>query len=95
IPRIRWDFSRELTCIIPEMQQEEDWRGQYLRNTAGPTVTRPMIPPLIKPGNKLSTKVLKYDTEPSRIFTLNARIGKRDDYKCVEAEDKSNLKTLL
>ncbi|GJV73906.1 ribonuclease H-like domain-containing protein, partial [Tanacetum coccineum] len=46
IPRIRWDFSRELTCIIPEMQQEEDWRGQYLRNTAGPTVTRPMIPPL-------------------------------------------------
>ncbi|GJS39285.1 hypothetical protein Tco_0564328 [Tanacetum coccineum] len=28
-------------------------------------------------------------------ITLNARMGKRDDFKCVEAEDKSNLKTLL
>ncbi|GJS91014.1 hypothetical protein Tco_0773650 [Tanacetum coccineum] len=51
--------------------------------------------PQIKSGSKFSTIVHEYDTEPSRIFTLNARIGKRDDFKCVEAEDKSNLKTLL
>ncbi|GKC69549.1 hypothetical protein Tco_1115432, partial [Tanacetum coccineum] len=30
-----------------------------------------------------------------RIFTLDARMGKRDDFECVEAEDKSNLKTSL
>ncbi|GJS04370.1 hypothetical protein Tco_0320878 [Tanacetum coccineum] len=51
--------------------------------------------PIIKPGSKFNTIVHEYDTEPSTIFTLNARIGKRDDFKCVEAEDKSNLKTLL
>ncbi|GJW22812.1 hypothetical protein Tco_0033434 [Tanacetum coccineum] len=51
--------------------------------------------PQIKPGSKFSTIVHEYDTEPSRIFTLNARMGKRDDFKCVEAEHKSNLKTLL
>ncbi|GKF09346.1 hypothetical protein Tco_0043570 [Tanacetum coccineum] len=50
---------------------------------------------LIKHGSKFSTIVHEYVTEPSRIFTLNARMGKRDDFKCVEAEDKSNLKTLL
>ncbi|GJX47498.1 hypothetical protein Tco_0272688, partial [Tanacetum coccineum] len=49
----------------------------------------------IKPGSKFSTIVHKYVTEASRIFTLNAIMGKRDDFKCVEAEDKSNLKTLL
>ncbi|GJW47033.1 hypothetical protein Tco_0078679 [Tanacetum coccineum] len=48
----------------------------------------------IKPGSKFSTIVHEYDTELSRIFTLNARMGKRDDFKCVKAEDKSNLKTL-
>ncbi|GKC17649.1 hypothetical protein Tco_1014431, partial [Tanacetum coccineum] len=51
--------------------------------------------PQIKHGSKFSTIVHEYDMEPSRIFTLNARIGKRDDFKYVEAEDKSNLKTLL
>ncbi|GJZ91295.1 hypothetical protein Tco_0663222 [Tanacetum coccineum] len=49
----------------------------------------------IKLGSKFSTIVHEYDMELSRIFTLNARMGKRDDFKCVEAEDKSNLKTLL
>ncbi|GKB15273.1 hypothetical protein Tco_0849196, partial [Tanacetum coccineum] len=37
------------------------------------------------PGSKFSTIVHEYDKEQSRIFTLNARIGKRDDFKCVEA----------
>ncbi|GKA96805.1 retrotransposon protein, putative, ty1-copia subclass, partial [Tanacetum coccineum] len=50
---------------------------------------------LIKPGSKFSTIVHKYVTEASRIFTLNAIMGKRDDFKCVEAKDKSNLKTSL
>ncbi|GKE98021.1 hypothetical protein Tco_0021372 [Tanacetum coccineum] len=49
---------------------------------------------LIKPGSKFSTIVHEY-TEPSRIFTLKARMEKRDDFKCVEAENKSNLKTSL
>ncbi|GJY32632.1 hypothetical protein Tco_0417101 [Tanacetum coccineum] len=49
---------------------------------------------LIKPGSKFSTIVHEY-TEPSRIFTLKASMEKRDDFKCVEAEDKSNLKTSL
>ncbi|GKB59353.1 hypothetical protein Tco_0915539, partial [Tanacetum coccineum] len=49
---------------------------------------------IIKPGSKFSTIVHEY-TEPSRIFTLKASMEKRDDFKCVEAEDKSNLKTLL
>ncbi|GJV84679.1 hypothetical protein Tco_1524577 [Tanacetum coccineum] len=53
------------------------------------------IPETHQPGSKFSTIVHEYDTEPRRIFTLNARMGKRDDFKCVEAEDKSNLKTLL
>ncbi|GJS68425.1 hypothetical protein Tco_0682990 [Tanacetum coccineum] len=50
---------------------------------------------LIKPGSKFSTIVHEYVTEPSRIFSLNARMGKRDDFKCVETEEKSNLKTSL
>ncbi|GJR19022.1 hypothetical protein Tco_0967549 [Tanacetum coccineum] len=49
----------------------------------------------IKPGSKFSTIVHEYDAEPSRIFTLNARMGKRDDFKYVQDEYKSNLKTLL
>ncbi|GKA32243.1 hypothetical protein Tco_0718610 [Tanacetum coccineum] len=50
---------------------------------------------LIKPDSKFSTIVPEYVTEPSKIFTLDAGIGKRDDFKCVEAEEKSNLKTSL
>ncbi|GJS72938.1 hypothetical protein Tco_0705779 [Tanacetum coccineum] len=46
-------------------------------------------------GSKFSTIVHEYVMEPSRIFKLNARMGKIDDFKCVEAEDRSNLKTLL
>ncbi|GJY86513.1 hypothetical protein Tco_0500539 [Tanacetum coccineum] len=91
IIRIRWDLPRELTCSIPEMHQTEDWRGQHLHSSAGPIAADP----LIKPGSKFSTIVHEYVTEPSRIFTLNARMGKRDDFKCVEAEEKSNLKTSL
>ncbi|GKA28352.1 hypothetical protein Tco_0714520 [Tanacetum coccineum] len=49
----------------------------------------------IKPGSKFSTIVHEYDMKPSRTFTLNASIDKRDDFKCVEAEEKSNLKTSL
>ncbi|GJS89424.1 hypothetical protein Tco_0772060 [Tanacetum coccineum] len=40
----------------------------------------------IKPGSKFSTIV--HDTKPSRTFTLNASMDKRDDFKCVEAEEK-------
>ncbi|GJR30814.1 hypothetical protein Tco_1107046 [Tanacetum coccineum] len=73
--------------VIPETHRTEDWRGQHLCSTAGPTAARPMIPPilifLIKPGSKFSTIVHEYVTEACRIFTLNARMGKRDDFKCV------------
>ncbi|GJZ10391.1 hypothetical protein Tco_0545150 [Tanacetum coccineum] len=47
----------------------------------------------IKPGSKFSTIVHEYDTKPSRTFTLNASMDKRDDFKCVEVEEKSNFKT--
>ncbi|GKE77393.1 hypothetical protein Tco_1543513 [Tanacetum coccineum] len=47
----------------------------------------------IKPGSKFSTIVHEYDTKPSRTFTLNASMDKRDDFKCVEVKEKSNLKT--
>ncbi|GJZ76561.1 hypothetical protein Tco_0641233 [Tanacetum coccineum] len=50
---------------------------------------------LIKPGNKFSTIVYEYVTKPSRIFTLNARMGKRDDCEYGEAKEKPNLKTSL
>ncbi|GJX07849.1 hypothetical protein Tco_0195781 [Tanacetum coccineum] len=50
---------------------------------------------LIKPGSKFNTIVHEYVTEPSSIFTLDERMGKKDDFKCVEAEEKSNLKTSL
>ncbi|GKE72723.1 hypothetical protein Tco_1534764 [Tanacetum coccineum] len=100
--RIRRDFLRELTCSIPETHQIEDWRGLHLHSSAGPTAARPMIPfilifciYLIKPDSKFSTIVHKYVTEPSRIFTLNARMGKRDDFEYGEAEEKFSLKTLL
>ncbi|GJX66518.1 putative reverse transcriptase domain-containing protein [Tanacetum coccineum] len=33
--------------------------------------------------------------DETRTFTLNASMDKRDDFKCVEAGDKSNLKTSL
>ncbi|GKF21362.1 hypothetical protein Tco_0070000, partial [Tanacetum coccineum] len=33
----------------------------------------------IKPSSKFNIIVHEYDTKPSRIFTLNARIGKSDD----------------
>ncbi|GKC39105.1 hypothetical protein Tco_1051489, partial [Tanacetum coccineum] len=61
---------------------------------------QPTPPPLseihrIKPDSKFSTIVHKYVTEPSRIFTLNARMGKRDDFEYGEAEEKSSLKTSL
>ncbi|GJR14237.1 hypothetical protein Tco_0796889 [Tanacetum coccineum] len=49
---------------------------------------------LIKPGSKFSTIVHEYVTEPSRIFTLDAKIGKKDGIRR-EAEEKSNLKTSL
>ncbi|GKD53042.1 hypothetical protein Tco_1286429 [Tanacetum coccineum] len=44
---------------------------------------------------KFRTIVHEYVTKPSRIFILDARMGKKDDFKCVEAEEKSNLKTSL
>ncbi|GJV47751.1 putative reverse transcriptase domain-containing protein [Tanacetum coccineum] len=31
--------------ILPEARQIEDWRGQHLCSSAGPTAARPMIPP--------------------------------------------------
>ncbi|GKE94363.1 hypothetical protein Tco_1579218 [Tanacetum coccineum] len=34
---IRRDILRELTCIIPETHQIEDWRDQHLHSSAGPT----------------------------------------------------------
>ncbi|GJU52889.1 hypothetical protein Tco_1226603 [Tanacetum coccineum] len=48
-----------------------------------------------KIGSKFNTIVHENEMKPSRIFTLNARMGKRDDFRCVEAEEKSNLKTSL
>ncbi|GKE44399.1 hypothetical protein Tco_1471683 [Tanacetum coccineum] len=48
---------------------------------------------LIKPDSKFSTIVHEY-MEPSRIFTLKARMKKRDDFECVEAEDKSKKTSL-
>ncbi|GJT25804.1 hypothetical protein Tco_0895741 [Tanacetum coccineum] len=48
-----------------------------------------------EPGSKFRTIVHEYVMKPSRIFTLDARMGKKDDFKCVEAEEKSNLKTSL
>ncbi|GKF36846.1 hypothetical protein Tco_0113604, partial [Tanacetum coccineum] len=55
----------------------------------------PILIFLIKPDSKFSNIIHEYVMEPNRIFKLNARMGKRDDLKCVEDEDKSNLKTLL
>ncbi|GJX49656.1 hypothetical protein Tco_0276501 [Tanacetum coccineum] len=100
---IQWDLIEELTCSIPEMHQAEDWRGQNLHNLTGPTATKPMIPLslsfcfylLIKPGSKFSTIVQEYVTEPSMVFTPKSIMEKRDDFKCVEVEEKSNLKTSL
>ncbi|GJV51926.1 hypothetical protein Tco_1447667 [Tanacetum coccineum] len=31
--------------VLPEVRQTEDWRGQHLRSSAGPTAARPVIPP--------------------------------------------------
>ncbi|GJV79787.1 60S ribosomal protein L31-like protein [Tanacetum coccineum] len=50
---------------------------------------------IIKPGSKFNTIVHEYVTEPSRVFTPKRRMEKKSDFKCVEAEEKSNLKTLL
>ncbi|GKD52067.1 hypothetical protein Tco_1281043 [Tanacetum coccineum] len=77
---------------VSEVRETEDWRGQHLRSTAGPTVARPMIPSILifcsylSAGSKFNTIV--HDTKPSRTFTLNASMDKRDDFKCVEAEGK-------
>ncbi|GKC79757.1 hypothetical protein Tco_1130531 [Tanacetum coccineum] len=49
----------------------------------------------IKPGSKFSIIVHEYVTEPSRVFTPKSRIRRESDSKCVEAEEKSNLKTSL
>ncbi|GJY85480.1 hypothetical protein Tco_0499506 [Tanacetum coccineum] len=73
------DFSRPMYLI----KDFESGRG----------LARPAPP--IKPCSKFSTIVHEYDMEPSTMFTLHARMGKRDDFKCMEAKDKSNLKTLL
>ncbi|GJT12148.1 hypothetical protein Tco_0859190 [Tanacetum coccineum] len=49
----------------------------------------------IKPGSKFSTIVREYVTEPSTLSKSKAKLRRESDFKCVKAEEKSNLKTSL
>ncbi|GKE10809.1 hypothetical protein Tco_1414360 [Tanacetum coccineum] len=56
--------------VLLKARQTEDWRGQHLRSSAGPTAARPMILTtfifclyLIKPGSKFITIVHEYGTK--------------------------------
>ncbi|GJU58763.1 hypothetical protein Tco_1236529 [Tanacetum coccineum] len=64
---IQPDFLRELTHSIPETDQTEDWRGQYLRRKAGLAAAMPMIPHififclyLTKPGRPREGNIDEY-----------------------------------
>ncbi|GKE10835.1 hypothetical protein Tco_1414386, partial [Tanacetum coccineum] len=97
IPGIRCDFLRELTCDILKTHQAEDWRGQHLYSPAGPTAARPMIPLSLSFVYIFYTfiiHIVMYLTLKQGINTKEMN-GERDDFKCMEAEEKSNLKTSL
>ncbi|GJS98323.1 hypothetical protein Tco_0819493 [Tanacetum coccineum] len=89
-------MDRAGVAYVPYSETHVPYQRRRVRQRTGEASTSAaQQDPQIKPGSKFSTIVHEYDTEPRRIFTLNARIGKRDDFKCVEAKDKFNLKTLL
>ncbi|GKE88155.1 hypothetical protein Tco_1565630 [Tanacetum coccineum] len=75
-------LCKDVRSLLGLYSRDAPGRGlasHHLRSTAGPTAARPIIPPilifrLIKSGSKFRTMVHEYDTEPSRIFILNARI---------------------
>ncbi|GJQ97700.1 hypothetical protein Tco_0008839 [Tanacetum coccineum] len=48
-----------------------------------------------KTGSKFSTIVREYVTEPSRLSTPRGELRRERDFKCVKAEEKSNLKTSM
>ncbi|GKE59161.1 hypothetical protein Tco_1498346, partial [Tanacetum coccineum] len=91
---IQWDFLRELTCSILEMHQAEDWQGQHLYNSAGPTAVRSMILLSLsfnKTSSKFSTIVQDYVSKASRVFCIWKAFGRntRDLGSFKEETDKT------
>ncbi|GKC83324.1 hypothetical protein Tco_1139041 [Tanacetum coccineum] len=83
-------MDRAGVAYVPYSETHVPYQRRRVRQRTGEANTSAAQ---IKPGSKFSTIV--HDTEPCMTFTLNARMEMRDDFKCVEAEEKSNLKTSL
>ncbi|GJY31962.1 hypothetical protein Tco_0415457 [Tanacetum coccineum] len=85
------DFSRFSTWTITSLAQMMDMAGvPYTRYSESPVEYE-----RIKSGSKFSTIVREYVTKPSRLSIPIAELRRMSDFKCVKAEEKSNLKTSL
>ncbi|GJZ38228.1 hypothetical protein Tco_0584419 [Tanacetum coccineum] len=92
------DFSRFSTWVVTSLGQMIDRAGvtyvpysqthipyqrRVRRKTDEASTSAAQQDTQIKPGSKFNTIVHEYVTEPSSIFTLDERMGNKDDFKCV------------
>ncbi|GJV81704.1 hypothetical protein Tco_1517574 [Tanacetum coccineum] len=87
--RRRYKGYVRILGVCKDLHSMRPFEGVTLRSSRGVSDAGPT------PGSKFSTIVHEYVTEPSMLSKSRAELRRESVYKSVEAEEKSNLKTLL